>query len=449
MRITFSKTAALTAAAVLVFFHSSCSFARETVERRGSGRVSVVKYDDGSWELLDGGKPYFIKGVMFAPVQIGESPQDATMRDWMTIDDDGDRLNDVAFETWADENRNNRRDAGEDPEGDFSLMKKMGVNTIRLYHVPSDNPILGRIYKDNPSAKLQYDHAVNKELLRKLHKDYGIRVIMGNFMGSWTIGSGADWEQGTDYRNPKHRENIKKSVKAMVLDNKDEPYVLFWLLGNENDIASWSKCNAKTEPLAYATLVGEVAAMIKELDPDHPVAVCNGDPGNANYLANYAKHAQDVDIVGINSYRGPHGFDFLWKQVSRTFDRPVFISEFGIFAYNTLRREDEEQQLKYLKGSWKDILTQSAAYPADPKKKKTGNSIGCIVFDWCDRWYMDGTPSEHSEGTKYWETSPDRLDHEEWFGVVSMGDGSDTLMRQKRKAYRYLADVWNRSEPAF
>ncbi len=449
MTRNFSRTAALFTAVLLVFFHSSCSFAREIAERRGEGKVQAVKYDDGAWELLVEGKPYFIKGMMFSPVLIGESPQDATMRDWMIIDDNGNGKSDIALDTWADENRNNRRDATEEPEGDFSLLKKMGCNTIRLYHVPSDNALLGDIYKNNDSIRLQYDHLVNKGLLRKLHKEYGIRVIMGNFLGSWTIGSGAAWEEGTDYKNPEHRENIKKSVRAMVLDNKDEPYVLFWLLGNENDIATWSKCNAKTEPEAYATLVGEIAKMIHELDPDHPVAVCNGDPSSANYVKNYAKHAPDVDILAFNSYRGPHGFDFLWKQAKRELDRPVFISEFGIFSYNTIRQEDEEQQLKYLKGCWKDIVTQSASYPADPNKKKTGNSIGCVVFDWADRWYMDGTPSEHSEGTKYWETSPDRLDHEEWFGVVSLGDGSDPLMRQKRKSYEYLADVWNRGELAF
>ncbi|MFT7637548.1 MAG: hypothetical protein ACI9Y8_001325 [Candidatus Omnitrophota bacterium] len=50
--------------------------AKEIVDRRG-GEVSVLKYDDDSWELQVGGKPYFIKGVVFVPVKVGEDPSQA------------------------------------------------------------------------------------------------------------------------------------------------------------------------------------------------------------------------------------------------------------------------------------------------------------------------------------------------------------------------------------
>lgn len=441
------KIAALAFLWMLISTAFGCAAEQETQSPRLEP-VRVVHLDNGSWELKVGDKPYFVKGILFTPVKIGESPKDSAMRDWMSYDDNHDGINDVAFQTWVDENKNNRRDPSEKIEGDFEFLRRVGCNTIRLYHLPSDNPILGNIYKTDPSTQLQFDHPVNKPLLRRLYNDYGIRIIMGNFLGSWTIGSGASWEEGTDYTNPVHRENIKKSVKAMILDNKDEPYVLLWILGNENNIASWSHCNAKTQPEAYATLVGEIAQMVHELDPNHPVAVCDGDPGNANNLSFYAKHAPGIDIVCFNSYRGPFGFDFLWKQARKAFDRPVLITEFGIFAYNQPAGEDQDQQLMYLKGCWKDIVQQSAAYFGLGKKRE-GNSIGGIVFDWVDRWYMDGTPSEHNAGTRYWDSSPDHLDHEEWFGLVSMGDGSDTLMRQKRKSYGYLEEVWNRSDLSF
>lgn len=429
---------------IFIFFGGSCAQARQIVEERG-GKVKVVKYDDGTWELLVDGKPYFIKGMMFPPVKIGESPHEATMRDWMYYDDSHDGVNDVAYKTWLDKNKNNKKDPGEETEGDFSLLKKMGCNTIRLYHLASDNSILGDIYKTTKSTALQFDHPVNKELLRKLYQDYGIRVIMGNFVGAWTIGSGASWEEGTDYTNPTHIENIKKSVKAMVLDNKDEPYVLIWLLGNENNLGDWLHCNASKNPEAYAKLIGELAEMIHKLDPEHPVAVCDGD--NFNTLKEYAKYAPALDIISYNSYRGGWGFENLWKEVKMTFDRPVFISEFGIFAYNVNMGEEQDYQLKYIKGCWRDIVRNSALH-YDPTKRESGNSIGGVVFDWADRWYMDGTPSEHNPGTRYWD-SPDKLMHEEWFGIISMGDGSDSLMRQPRKVYDYLKDAWNKEELSF
>jgi len=426
-------------AVVFSFFNISCGSANGILQERG-GKVKVVKYDDGTWQLLVNEKPYFIKGTVFGPVKIGEDPSEATMRDWMQYDDNGDGVNDIAYQTWLDVNKNNKKDPTEKIYGDFKLLEEMGCNTIRLYHVPSDNSILGNIYKKDPSTALQFDHAVNKELLRQLYKDYGIMVIMGNFLGSWTIGSGASWEEGTDYTNPKHCANIKKSVKAMVLDNKDEPYVLMWLLGNENNIANWSRCNAKNQPEAYAKLIGELTEMIHGLDLEHPVAVCDGD--NFNTLRQYAKHAKEIDIIAYNSYRGKYGFGSLWKESKSILDKPIFISEFGIFAYSSKTGEDEELQFEYNKKCWQDIVLNSKEQ-YKPDKNYAGNCIGGVVFDWADRWYMDGTPYEHNPGTQYWSCSPDHLQHEEWFGVTSMGDGSDSLMRQKRKIYDYFKDTWN------
>lgn len=427
-----------------VFAEGSIMSTKKIVEQRG-GKVKVVKYEDGTWQLLVDDKPYFIKGVMFTPVKIGESPDAGSMRDWMYYDDDKDGRNDIAFQAWVDKNKNNKRDSSEKEAGDFQLLKEMGANTIRLYHIASDNPMLGDIYKTNPSTAIQFDHPVNKELLRKLYNDYGIMVIMGNFLGAWTIGSGATWEEGTDYTNPEHRENIKKSVRAMVLDNKDEPYVLMWELGNENNLGKWLKCNAVIELKAYATLIDELVKMIHELDPNHPVAVCDGD--SMNTLRRYAEFAKEIDVISYNCYRGKYGFGTLWKSVKATLDRPVFISEYGIFAYDSKVGEYDSFQLEYLKGCWKDIVRQSSGY-FNPQEKLAGNSIGGVVFDWLDRWYMDGTPETHNPGNRPWD-SPDGLRHEEWFGLVSMGNGADTLMRQKRKAYNYFKEVWNKQKLSF
>ncbi|HBG61706.1 MAG: hypothetical protein A2Y03_01820 [Omnitrophica WOR_2 bacterium GWF2_38_59] len=393
-------------------------------------KVSVIKHSDGDWELFVGGKPYFIKGVLYAPVKIGEDPGNATMRDWMLYDDDNDGINDVAFQAWVDVNGNGKNDAGEEI-GDFQLMKEMGVNTVRFYHLPSVNNAAGDIYKASASTALQYDHAPNKELLRRLYSDYGIRVLVGNFVGSWTIGSGADWAEGTDYTNPIHRENIKKSVKAMVLDHKDEPYVLMWVLGNENNIASWSNCNAKDQPEAYATLIGELTRMIKELDTDHPVVVCEGD--NQDMLKFYARHAKEIDVLAYNSYRGAFGFGTLWKSVKEVFDRPVFISEFGKPASGP-DGYSEERQMYYVKGNWEDVVANSHGGASEGEAIRS--SIGGIVFDWLDRWYMVENPTEQDKKKNFGGI------YEEWFGILAMGQNADSLKREKRKVYDYLKSVW-------
>ena len=53
---------------------------------------------------------------------------------------------------------------------------------------------------------------------------------MGDYLGKYTIGSGATWFEGTDYENPEHRKRMLESVKKMVMEFKDEPYILLWLL---------------------------------------------------------------------------------------------------------------------------------------------------------------------------------------------------------------------------
>lgn len=413
---------------------------KKIIEVRGGMKVKAVKYENGDWQLLVDGKPYFIKGVIFTPVMIGESPGKATMRDWMYYDEDKNGKNDIGYDVWVDKNKNNVQDADEVPVGDFKILKDMGCNTIRLYHLPSDNPILGDIYKKNPSIQLQFDHSVNKELLTFLYKTYGIRVIMGNFLGSWTIGSGTSWEEGCDYTNPSHKENIKKSVQAMVEDNKDEPYVLLWLLGNENNIATWSNCNARTHYKEYLQLVNEIAGMIHKIDPNHPVALCEGY--KIADLNLYKEYIPEIDIIAYNAYMGRWGFGTLWRTTKREFDRAVFICEYGLFAYNTKDGYSQEQQLEYHKGCYADLMANKAK---SKSSKGVGNCIGSVIFDYLDRWYMDGMPFEQNPGTKPWPFSVDRLDHEEYFGITSMGDGEHNIFkRQLRAAYYFYKQKWTK-----
>ncbi|OGX26437.1 MAG: hypothetical protein A3D10_03210 [Omnitrophica WOR_2 bacterium RIFCSPHIGHO2_02_FULL_48_11] len=425
-----------------LFFGDTMAAEQKIIEKRG-GKVKVVKYKDGSWQLLVNDKPYFIRGVVFNPVNIGQAPDDATQQDWMDEDDNQDGIIDIPYQSWLDKNKNNIRDDDEPLEGDFSLLKKMGVNTIRLYHLPSNNSLVGDIYKSDKNTENLYNHAINKKLLRDLYQKYGIRVIAGHFLGSWTVGAGVMWKEGVDYNNPQQRENIKNSVKAMVLDNKDEPYILMWLLGNENNIATWSNMNAPHYPEVYASLVGEIADMIHQLDPNHPVAVCDGDSLDYNTLKHYAKVAPGIDIVAYNAYRGMFGFGNLWQKSKEVFDRPIFISEFGQYAYSD-KGEDEEIQYRYFKNAWVDIEDNAASkYWAEHQGQ--GNVIGGVIFHWTDQWYLNWTPFEQNTGSRAWvENQP--VKHDEYWGILSMGNGSDTLMRQKRKTYELFTQIWNGSK---
>jgi len=266
---------------------------------------------------------------------------------------------------------------------------------------------------------------------------YDIRFILGNFIGSWTIGAGTTWEEGCDYTNAKHRENIIKSVTAMVNDNKDEPYVLLWLLGNENNIATWSNCNASKHYEEYLRFVNDLAKIVHKLDPNHPIALCEGyKPAD---LMKYKALIPDVDIIGYNSYMGQWGFGNLWKLTSAELDKPVFISEYGICSYDKVKGNNEKLQLAYHEGCWKDIDNNASG------KTGAGNSIGGCIFDYLDRWYMDGKPEMQNGGTKYCPYTQDHVWNEEYFGITSMGDGKDNIFkRQLKEVYYFYKENWNK-----
>lgn len=389
------------------------------IETRGGSYVKVKKYNNGHWQLFVNDKPFFIKGIAYSPNEIGKSPDYGTLvvhKDWQVIDLNDDGINDVFFQSYVDQNDNDKKDDNELQIGDAELLKEMGANTLRLYH-----------------------HCYNKKLFRKLYKKYGIYILLGDFLGAYTIGSGALWHHGTDYSDPKQRENMKNSVRKMVKEYKDEPYVLMWVLGNENNFGN--ACNAKDHPEPYYEFVNEVTKMIHKLDGTRPVAICNGE---VLYLDIFALKCPDVDIFGINSYRGYLGFgDTLWSSIKETVGIPVLITEYGCPAYAVKMKDDEAEkgQMEYHKGNWEDIWFNRAG-------SRNGNSIGGVVFEWLDEWWKAGTgadPHVHDIQAQFGAPFLDGWSYEEWFGLISQGDGSDSpVMRQLRKSYYYYKQAWNK-----
>ncbi|MBU1061740.1 MAG: hypothetical protein KJ952_03340, partial [Candidatus Omnitrophica bacterium] len=382
------------------------------IKQIGDGKVDLVRYQNWHWRLRVEGRPYLVKAVAYAPNKIGQSPDEGTLDDWMQADYNNNGKIDGPYDAWVDKNCNNIKDQDEEAIGDFGLLKGMHCNTIRLYH-----------------------HASNKKLLNDLYNKYGIMVIMGDLLGAYTVGSGASWYEGTDYENPEHRKNMLESVRKMVEEFKDEPYILFWMLGNENNYGVAN--NAKGKPASYYSFVNEASKMIKSIDRDHPVAMCNGD---LLFLDIFSKYAPDVDIYGSNAYRGKYGFGkSFWENVKYACDKPVIITEYGCPAYMTGRSKElaEEKQAEYLKGCWEDIVYNSVG------QKGIGNSIGGILFEWMDEWWKAYEPSIHDAETNWSGPFPDGWNYEEWLGIISQGDGkSSPFLRQLRRSYFVYQDLW-------
>jgi len=390
----------------------------------GKGKVHLTQYSNGQWRLWVDQAPYVVRGIAYFATPVGKSPDNGTLvvhKDWMLADENHNGKIDGPYDSWVDRNRNDRQDSDEPVVGDFKLLKDMGVNTLRLYH-----------------------HGFNKRLLEDLFQTYGIRVIMGDYLGAYATGSGADWNTGTDYTNPEQQEKMLASVREMVNEYKDEPYIVYWVLGNENNYGNAN--NSRKNPDAYYQFVNKAARLIKSLDPDHPVALCNGD---VLFLDKAAKNCPDVDIYGANAYRGDHGFgDSFWQDLRDEWKKPVFISEFGCPAYDHHRSAEagEKEQAEYLKDNWEDIERNLAGHEG------AGNALGGVIFEWMDEWWKAGPPPQYDASVhdivgQFGGPFPDGWSYEEWYGIVGQGDGKNSpYERQLRQAYFMFKSLWSPKE---
>lgn len=387
------------------------------------GNIDIINYSNGDWGLFIDGEKTLIRGITYSPVKVGGKSSDQNA--WMFLDSNNNGVLDVN-EVWIDKNNNNELDFDEEKISDFKLLKDMGINAIRMYHMK------------NPSF---YDSSeYNKKLMREIYSKYGIRFILGDFLGSYGIGSGGKY---TDYKDVEQKKMMMENVRQMVLDHKNEPYVLMWIIGNENDMpdtsggVNYTNTNARECPDDYASFLSEVINMVHNIDPNHPVILANM---TLDFMGNYKRAKVDMDIFGINLYMGKDGFGVMWENVKRNLGVPMLITEYGCDAYFTGVGEDEQGQEKYHLGCWKDIYFNSSF------GNGSGNSVGGIIFEWLDEWWKSGQdPKVHVTTSQSQLPFPDNAANEEWFGVAGQGNGKNSpFQRNLRSSYFMYKDLFHK-----
>ncbi|MDD2680160.1 MAG: hypothetical protein PHO03_05140 [Candidatus Omnitrophica bacterium] len=392
---------------VFLFFLSGC---------QARPKVYIKQLRNKDYQLMVNGRPYVVKGVCYNPISIGKNHE----YDW-----------------WSD--------PGKLWLVDGKLMHEMGVNTIRIYQPP----------EDLEKAKV---------VIRELYEQYGIRTIMGDWLGFWEYPC-------PFYADKKFRDKIKKEVLEMVSALKDEPGLLLWILGNENNysclasggVSPWSSEEIDREPdpqkqkalraKYYYSFINEIAEEIHKIDPGHPVALGNGELAGLEYANQFA---QSVDLVACIIYRGKT-FGILFKSLKATFDKPVLISGFGADCYDAyLKKEDQHMQAFFLDSQWRQIYENLAG-----NKKGAGNCLGGTMFEWTDEWWkhnpdspegwsVHDTASNWSNGSYYYDIKAEgnKNMNEEWFGIVSISkDPAGGLdLRTPRKAYYVIREFWKQPQ---
>ena len=306
-----------------------------------SATTATIKtyQDDKGWKLLVNGESYFVKGVVWGYTPIGET---------------------YSYNLWSKPDEQIKKVL----DYDCILMKAAGINTIRSFF-------------NTPPKWIEY-----------IYTKYGIMTIVNHMAGRYGFQVDGAWHSQTDYSDPRTRESIKKEILDQVRKFKDTPGILMIALGNENNYGlEWSS-NFEIENLPDGerhrakarflySMYNEIIAEGKKIDTNRLFTIVNGD---IQYLDLIAEQCTEIDVLGVNSYRGK-SFTGLWKDVREKLNKPVLFMEFGSDAYNAKTdQEDQAAQAEILRANWLEIYSKSYGKGAE------GNAIGGSVFEWRDEW---------------------------------------------------------------
>lgn len=376
-----------------------------TVSALGQRQVEVADTPQG-WQLTVDGTPFFISGMNWDYFPIGTN---------------------YAYNLWEQSDDVIR--AALDSE--MTLLKGMGVNVVRQYsHIP-------------PSW-IEY-----------IYNNYGIYTVLNHSFGRYGLMiEGVDYSH-TDYSITEIRKHLLSEAIALAETYKNTQGLLLYLLGNENNYGLFWK-GAETEDIPVEEgvtasrarhmyrLFNEAAKIVKTIDPSRPVAMCNGD---LVFLDIIVEECKDIDIFGVNSYRGD-SFDTLFQVVKEKYGKPLMFTEFGADAYNSVTmQEAQREQAAILLNNWEEIYLNAAG------QGLSGNCIGGFTFQFSDGWWKsdqeknldihDTHASWANGGYKFDFIKGKKNMNEEWFGICAKGMPNDKGLYElyPRIAYKMLSKV--------
>ena len=294
-------------------------------------------------------------------------------------------------------------------DAEMSLLKNMGVNTIRVYT------------------------GIQPKWITYIYETYGIHTMLNHSFGRYGLTINGAWVAKTDYSDATTQAVLLEEMKAVVSEYKNTPGLLMYLLGNENNYGLVWK-GAETEDLPineddYSVaakylyqMFNKAAVLMKAIDGSHPVAICNGDLG---FLDIVAKECKDVDIYGTNMYRGK-SFGDAFKRVKNELNMPIMFTEFGADAFNAVtNEEDQKMQAHFMVENWREIYQNAAGLG------KAENSLGGFTFQFSDGWWKFGQTKDLDvhDNNASWSNGGYYIDfkegknnmNEEWFGICAKG----------------------------
>ncbi len=216
----------------------------------------------------------------------------------------------------------------EQAKADFALMRELGVNLIRVYHVP---------------PRWLLDQAAES----------GIRVMIS-----------IPWTQHVEFLNQRAlRRQIIQTVRDAVAKHRGHPAIFAYLVGNEvpTTMVRWLGAGRVVEFLE------KLISVARATDPRPLYSYASYPP--TEYLL-----PQNVDFYSFNVYleRQPDFERYIARLQNLAEDKPLILGEFGL---DTLRK-GEDMQAEVLDWHLDTVVN--------------GGAAGTIFFSWTDEWFTGG-----------------------------------------------------------
>jgi exo-beta-1,3-glucanase (GH17 family) len=174
--------------------------------------------------------------------------------------------------------------------------------------------------------------------------------------------------RGFDYDDPEAVAAQLESLRGEVLKYRDHPALLFWIIGNELN-------HSYTNPRVYDA-VNDIAEMIHELDPHHPVTTTTSGfkpEVNAEILA----RAPMLDFISFQMYGSL--FDLPSRIEASGFNKPFMMTEWGTIGYWEMETTDWGIPFEMTSSEKADIFLRAHTEILAPLE---GQLIGSYVFFW-------------------------------------------------------------------
>jgi len=220
-------------------------------------------------------------------------------------------------------------------------------------------------------SRVQPGHALDADAGKLLDEAqaHGVTVALGLAM--------KPERHGFDYDDAAAVAAQRESFRDDILRFRDHPALLAWIVGNELN-------HSYTNPRVWDA-VEDVARMIEELDPNHPVttALAGFYP---QVVAAVLERAPSLDFLSFQLYGNLFGMPE--KIRSSGFTRPFMVTEWGTIGYWEMEKTPwgapveltSSEKADVIARAWREVLA-----PLD------GQLVGSYVFKW--GWKQERTPT--------------------------------------------------------